>query len=445
MNTSLEKYMGLKMISVNGMLVSDICGNNCIFCSNYSNPEEIHTYKIGNRNIKDLINEIDLIPNSVKYLSIGETAYNTTEGEILIYPHLKELVSALKTKRPDIKLNICTSGSHLTIEKIDFIINNKISLIFSLHSINIKERARLMNCSEERAATAINGIKELINKKADFEAVRLVPTEDTADQDIYETLKFLIENNIPQIEIFAASYSKNKVQYNVQRIKKECQRFSKILDNLYDIRNKHFSKVVICPFMQYKKNIYLECVKLNSYAEKIGLKAGDIINSINNKKINTNEEFYNNINKIPCIININNNQNIIIEKDILSDIFLNQATENIYFSKIQNLLKRNQSHILIMVGEASAEILLDLFQKFNLKPNYQIVKNEVFGGSLCGNGLLTVKDLLKNIKDYREKNPNKNITQIIIPKDIFKFGTIDVLGEDIKKLKLEACVDIILV
>lgn len=451
----IKKYTSMRMALWGNLLTSDVCGNNCLFCSNKHNPEAVRTVKVGKRKLEDLLDEINFFPTNIDTIHLGETNFNTTEGEIIEYPYFKELILEIKKKRPNTNLSITSSGNSLTEDIIQFLKEYNIALILSIHSLNPEIRAKLTGNTLERAQIAINSLELCFKYNIKLETVRLVPMSFVPDEDIYNTLKYLIEHDVEQINIWVASFSKFAQGENVEYLHKECQRISKIINSLNNISQEHFTEIVLLPFPENLTKNIITNVKPNSYAFQIGLRNNDEVISINDilivngshiNKILKNNNF---IDKI--LIKRNNNfitlKNIngpLVEKNIITNAIIPfNIIEKIYFKVLED-----REHSLVICSEASAQNILESLKRMGLFDNYfhhTIAYNQTFGGSICVNGLLTIDDYLLALKKYREENPNSHITKIIISEDSFHSEEQDVTNRPLQDLRVEGCVDVILI
>ncbi|MBE6148181.1 MAG: DUF512 domain-containing protein [Firmicutes bacterium] len=455
-NEQIKKYISMRMALWGNLLTSDICGNKCLFCSNNHNPEEVNVIKVGNRKKEDLFDEIKFFPKNIKRIHMGETTFNTTEGDILEYPYFKELILEIKKQRPSAKIILTTGGNSLTDDVIYFLKENNISLIISIHSINPEIRAKITGNTLERANIAINGLKKCLQEKIKIEAIRLVPMAFMPNEDIYNTLKFLIENNIECVDIWVASFSKFAKKEEITNLKDECDRIAKIILTLKDIFKISKSNTIIrlYPFGDFNK---IQNVFSNSYAEDIGLQIGDEIIEINNTLIINGDHamnlLYNTIFIEKMIVKRDNT--FILLKNlngpmIAENIFINCIVEHGIIQDIYNNIKQDMTHSLVITSEASYPIIKQSLERMGLFENNNInlvcAKNESFGGNICVNGLITIEDYLKTLNKYREKHPNTHITKIIIACTGFRMGRErDVTGRSLQDLRTEGCVDVILV
>lgn len=451
----IKKYTSMRMALWGNLLTSDVCGNNCLFCSNKHNPEAVRTVKVGKRKLEDLLDEINFFPINIETIHLGETNFNTTEGEIIEYPYFKELILEIEKKRPNVNLSITSSGNSLTEDVIQFLKEHNIALILSIHSLNPEIRAKLTGNTLKRAQIAINSLELCFKYNIKLEIVRLVPMSFVPDEDIYNTLKYLIEHDVERIHIWVASFSKFAQGENVEYLHKECQRISKIINSLNNISQEHFTEIVLLPFPENLTKNIITNVRPNSYAFQIGLRNNDEVISINDILIvngsHIDEILINNnfINKI--LIKRNNNfitlKNIngpLIEKDIITNAIIPfNIIEKIYFKVLED-----REHSLVICSEASVQNILESLKRMNLFDNYfhhTIAYNQTFGGNICVNGLLTIDDYLLALKKYREENPNSHITKIIISEDSFISGERDVTSRPLQDLRVEGCVDVILI
>ena len=187
MNTDMKKYISMRMAIDGSLLTSDKCGNKCVFCSNKLNPESVHTLKVGNRSLDELLDEIKFFPPNLNFFRVGETTLNTTEGDLIEYPYYKELLTAIRNKYPHAEMRLTTGANGLTEEVIAFLKSINITITISLHSMNPEMRAKLTGNTLKRANIAINSIDLCLKYKLPIYAIRLVPMPFVPDEDIYNT------------------------------------------------------------------------------------------------------------------------------------------------------------------------------------------------------------------------------------------------------------------
>ena len=454
-NTDIKKYTSMRMALRGNLLTSDICGNHCVFCSNKLNPPEVHTVKVGKRDINDLIQEIDFIPKNSNHIHLGETNFNTTEGEIIEYPQFKELILAIKEKRPNISITITSSGNSLTEDMILFLKQHNINLVLSIHSLNPEIRAKLTGNTLKRAQIAIDSLDLCFKHGIELECVRLVPMPFVPDEDIYNTLKYLVEHDVRLIHIWVASFSKFAEDKTVKGLYQECARIAKVIKKLDPITREHFSSIELDPFPGDECKNLIKNVRPNSYAADLGLKNNDEVIEINNELIINGPHILECLEKYEFIhtMIIKRGGQILIFKNfngkrVLQNIIINMFIPMPDFHHICHSIKEDRSHTLIITSEASYPTLIYSLNRAGFYQNECHVtysKNETFGGSICVNGLITIDDYLKTLNKYREEHPEAHITKIAVARASFCSGEIDVTGRPLQELKFLGCVDVILV
>lgn len=454
-NENIKKYTSMRMALWGNLLTSDICGNKCLFCSNKHNPEAVRTVRVGNRKLEDLLEEINFFPINIDHIHLGETNFNTTEGEIIEYPYFKELILAIKKAKPQVSIEITSSGNSLTEDMIKFLKEQNIALTLSIHSLNPEIRAKLTGNTLKRAQIAIDSLKLCFKYNIKLETVRLVPMSFVPDDDIYNTLKYLIEHDVKEVHIWVASFSKFAQGEDVEHLYRECARISKVIDSLYEIAKNHFTVINLHPFPSDMKKNVIRNVKPYSYPANIGLQNGDEVIDINNNLVVSGDhiEFLLKNNDFIFNLTIKRNNNFLIFKNlngplIASNIYINNIIPFEAIDKIFEKVLEDRKHTLVISSEASYETLKYSLERKGLFTNdFHIIcaKNETFGGNICVNGLLTIDDYLIALNEYRMKNPKIHITKIIIARDSFCSGERDVTSRPLQDLRVEGCVDVILI
>lgn len=454
-NTDIKKYMSMRMALRNNLLTSDICGNKCVFCSNKLNPDEVHTVKVGKRDINDLIEEIDFFPINIAHVHLGETNFNTTEGEIIEYPYFRELILKIKEKRPNATISITSSGNSLTEDVILFLKEHNINLVLSIHSLNPEIRAKLTGNTLKRAQIAIDSLDLCFKHNIHLDCVRLVPMPFVPDEDIYNTLKYLVEHDVELIHIWVASFSKFAEDKTVEGLYQECARIAKVINSLNDITAQHFSRIELDPFPGDECKNMIKNVKPYSYAADLGLKNNDEVIEINDELIINGPHITECLTKHDFIYKmiIKRNNQILIFKNfdgqqVAQNIVINMFIPMRDFHQICDVIKEDRSHTLIITSEASYPTLIYSLNRAGFYQNechVTYAKNETFGGSICVNGLITIDDYLKALKQYREAHPETHITKIAVAQASFCSGEIDVTSRPLQELKFLGCVDVILI
>lgn len=453
MNTDMKKYISMRMALEGSLLTSDKCGNRCVFCSNKLNPESVHTLKVENRALDELLDEINFFPSNLDFFRLGETTLNTTEGDLIEYPYYKELLTEIRKRYPNAEMRLTTSANCLTEDVIKFLKSINIVITISLHSLNPQMRAKLTGNTLERAKIAINSIDLCLKYQLPIFAIRIVPMPFVTNEDLYNTIAQLIQKGVEKIEIGIASFSKFAKKENVENCYNECERIFSIVEQINQDFQDEFYDIKVFPFYRNKYNAEIEKVRKNSYVYKIGLRNKDKVLKINNQIVVNGGHFQDLIadHIIQNILIERNNENIYIDNinpQLIqeTDIITNCIIDGDIIFKIAEQIQKDVNHVLLLSSEATYDIIQNDLKKLGINKYYQYcVKNEEFGGNICINGLLTIKDYLKAIQDFRKQNPQVIITKVLVARDAFRLGDADLTNEPLKTLRLKANVQVILI
>jgi MoaA/NifB/PqqE/SkfB family radical SAM enzyme len=230
----------LENMAINGhnqLQITSACDAKCAYCSNESNAFETLLTKF--RDIK----EIEKVLYATNYID-GPIVLNESlpgrisEGEALIHPKFFDILGLIRRKFNN-PIAITTSGSRLTpenIEKISHYLPFEVTM--SLPSINKEYWTKLFKLKDRHYDNAINSF-ELMRKHGISVGVNMTPMPSYVGyEDIENTIKFVAQNNIKRIYIFAPGYTKYTPPDMVEKMiydKEEMSKFFVDMSIKYDI------------------------------------------------------------------------------------------------------------------------------------------------------------------------------------------------------------------
>ena len=227
----------------NGQLqITSACDAKCFYCSNDQNDFETARTKFRD------INEIEKILWAMPHEFGGGFVLNESlpgrisEGEATVHPKFIEIVELIRRKYHHNEISITTSGSRLTPELLEKISRYRpFKVTLSIPSVNEKywnEIYKLKPINYQNAMNSISIMKRLgINI-----GVHMVPMPSYVGyDDIENTIKFIAQNGLKHIIVFAPGYTRYTDVNQIEKMKYDKQELSDFLEN-----------------MSYKYNIYVD-------------------------------------------------------------------------------------------------------------------------------------------------------------------------------------------
>lgn len=436
-------------IEANILPVTSKCDAKCVFCSHHNNPAGICALSIGTYPMDSILETIPYLdPNQV--ITMGESASNIIEGEPLIHPQFKEIITEVRKRFPFTPISVTTNGHHLDPDMIDFLNkNDPIMLNVSLNSASVKGRAILMQDSEEQARRTIAGIELLNNKNILYFASLVAMPNLVGWDDIRNTVEFLDKNNARIVRLFVPGFSNN---VNAGRFPDP----EKIEGQLKDFMNE-ISPSVKCPILLEPSIVSdltpeISGVIYESPPWHAGLRRGDVVLSVNGQTPRCRDEaweFMQRKGQISAVVRKNGlikniewknpgegDPGVITEHDF--DI--NRAEH------IKALIHSAGCRVLALCSEAGMRVLHEiLYGLLNIPPSraeIHAVKNRTFGGSIKAAGLLTISDYIAAYEEFNKLHNRPGA--ILLPSESFNSLGYDLTGFHYEELRRHTGVPVLL-
>lgn len=215
--------------------ITSACDARCSFCSNDQNSFE--TARARFRDIKEIEKMLFAMPQHNDPIILNESLPGRlSEGEATIHPKFIEILGLIRQNFRNV-IATTTSGSRLTPELIEKMAQfNPIEVTLSVPSANEKYWTEIFKLKSRHFENAMNSIL-LMQKYGISVKVNMTPMPaHVGYNDLENTIKFLANNNIKHIFIYAPGYTKYtpaEALGNMLYDKEEMSNF------LYEMSHKH--------------------------------------------------------------------------------------------------------------------------------------------------------------------------------------------------------------
>ncbi|MDD2717465.1 MAG: radical SAM protein [Candidatus Wallbacteria bacterium] len=362
----------------NTVPITSRCQADCFFCSNKFNPPGVSVYSFDFT--VEILKQYFQLLSSDSPIIIGESATRICEGEPLLHPDLKKILSSLRELYPETPIKLTTNGVLLDRDWLDFFIKIKpFELTVSVNSIG--RHYEFMKCE---LLLPLPFITEFLSSNSVPLNISLVYFRQ------FET------------DLFRDLESLKKLPAQLWRILKPGR--SKLADFNADWPEKSFYKK-LDPFRE-DRLILLEPPELSDLeARVLGftrvfksglLKAGDVILEVSGIPVKSRYEAFLTLTSLkdPTIRFQRNGQlyemTIRKERKEKSGLVFEHDIHPDDWNSVSGILASN---FRIVSAPLPASFLKSIFpEKRELIIS---CPNTVFGGNICVAGLMTLQDLTK--------------------------------------------------
>lgn len=431
-----KEYIINTVFKTNVLPIISECNTSCIFCSHKQNPAGIEVFRMPKMELEDFSEIINFLTPRKKIV-IGESATRIMEGEPLLYKDFIGVLKLVRQKYKDTVIQVTTNGILLDGDIVDKMVGlERIELNVSINCINAEKRKRLLGLKDP------GGVKDrirLLEGRLKFSGSCVFVPEILDENDIVEMAAFLDASGADNMRLFLPGYTeKTDKGASLESI------YLRLQNLLEKIKAKYAMPIIIEPSFMSDLACRIEGVIKGSEADKAGIKEGDIISAVNGEGVSTRVELFNRvyqqINPVLTVYRQNGLQEIQIRKSKNCSpgfIVLHDIDPGIV-EDIKAVVSRYRSeNVLFLTSEMAFNIFLKLFGVHTLPFRYDIInaRNRFFGGTIKCAGLLTVEDIIGEIKDYLEYNEKPDL--ILLPPVMFDFKMRDLSGRSMKEIEKE--------
>ncbi|MFZ5650211.1 MAG: DUF512 domain-containing protein [Bacillota bacterium] len=416
--------------------VISTCNVRCKFCSHGQNPPGVKSFNMPPIPM-ELVNEALSLMDPRKPVVIGESVSRLMEGEPFLHFRIKEILALIREKMPYARLKITTNGSFLDRETVNFLAGlGNVEVLLSLNSADVTARRYLMD--DPRAGIAVKSAILLGEYRVSYHGSIVAMPHLTGWDDLTGTIKFFDRFGAETVRVFMPGYTAAappQMRFPV-RLMEQLNSF------IGGIRWEVGVPVTLEPPLIEDLKARVTGVVAGSPAFRAGIAPGDVIVSVDGKTVFSRVDAFKAVlaGKNPGL-EISGQQGkkfISIIKDrnessgLVMDFDIDPATPE---SVIRAVKRRRAAEAVLLTSELGYPAVKVGMEKIAAGGPGVLpvaVKNRFFGGSIGCAGLLTVRDMMEVVKEYRDK-----ADLIIIPGIAFDCRGRDITGRSYFELKLE--------
>ncbi|SDL85012.1 DUF512 domain-containing protein [Halarsenatibacter silvermanii] len=425
------------------------CPLDCYFCSHKFQPSEVKTLSPGHIDRDRILDLSEFLDGSHRII-IGESASRIEEGEPFCHPGWREVIAHLRSKFPKTPINITTSGVLLKREDIEYLARMRpLKLCISLNFISSDLRADYLRDGGFRSIEAVLHDLNQINLPCTGSLVALPKLAGW--KELKRSLEIMDRTScIQHVRIFRPGYTSRIKSDKAEKLDFKPESFMKKLESW---RGEFTTPIIFEPRPVYDLQARIVGVKFDSPAATIGLKRGDIIESVaENQPFSRVEAFSllkNHLRRQETFeLEIKRNvhgENEILQKkvkpgevnpdsfqyeEVGPGVIMARDISPAYFCEIKRYSRENSLHLLITAPAAKTRIRLlknKLNEETGESTDYKMmtVRPQFFGGNIEAAGLLVISDVLKNKEKICRFSPDS----IFLSDSMFDHRGEDLLGE----------------
>jgi len=444
---SVQRYNILPLTSV--------CSQACIFCSHYFNPPEVESFKPGHLP-EDMVNDLLDYLDSERPVVIGESSTRIEEGEPLLHPRWREILSEVRQRYPETLIKITTSGVLLNQEKISWLEKLKpLRLCISVNLLEPELRRRYLGDSEPEKFPGI--LEELAESGLELEGSLVMLPGITGFQEIARTLDFLDElDNFKLVRLFKPGYT----DYAPKKLQEMLKADSSSLESFIAELNSRLDIPLIYESVDITDLIpEVTGVIKDSPAEAAGIRAGDVLQKIDGdepfSRVDAFQRFQDLLQqKSPFAVSLKREKREIeievtaaqTEDDCLTGsgsdycgLVMSYDFSPGHFQALKSRIAGAEAErILLVTARGAAGRFGPVLERLRVSTQSELmlaaVRPDYFGGSIDCAGLLVVRDIIGEVKKARQEfEPGL----VILPELPFDKRGRDLLGERVTEIEEE--------
>ncbi|PKM82280.1 MAG: DUF512 domain-containing protein [Firmicutes bacterium HGW-Firmicutes-13] len=443
MGSNLPSLIFSAIQQENILPVTSRCNLNCVFCSHKQNPPGIKVYRLPERKLSEIKESFKYLSGSRKII-IGESATRIIEGEPFCYAGINEILKELRLFFPETPIQITTNGTLLSKDTVKFLKKlEPLELIISLNILNMEKRREFLG--DKSARRIREAVEELSAAGLSFHGSVVAMPHLLGWEELEKTLTFLKEKSAKSLRVFLPGFTglaSPSLNFDLSLWKELCSFVSRL--------KKSFEvPLLLEPPLLNDLAANIEGILEGTPAEETGLKAGDVIISVDGKQVRSRIEAFDLTKgkKDPPVelYRCGSNLNLILKKGKgeLPGFVVYRDMDPFQMDKFFKTAQRYKNlKVLVLTSVLGFAFIRNLTEKIPGNSNLTVkaVPNNFFGGSIMSAGLLVTGDFIKVIQELQSR-PDL----IVIPEIPFDFKGEDLLGNSYLEIQGKTGFPVVLV
>jgi len=406
--------------------VTSVCNVACIFCSNHQNPADVEIVRIPHRTLAQIAETLTyLIPQGK--IIIGESASRINEGEPFCHPEIREILTMVRNRFPDVLIQVTTNGSRIDDSMVRFIQTiMPVEIYLSLNSADPEWRSRLM--ADPDPMQSIQAPVKLSQATIPYHGSLVAMPHITGYDDIRKTIAMLDRHQAKTIRVFYPGFTKASGRPPFSH--------TTLMTWLDGIAND-FS-VPILPEPPFIQDLVprIEGVLPDSPAARCGLRRGDVILQVAGIDGWSRVDVFRRIRDLadPDLVISRNQMKVTLRMEkkqgALSGLVMHYDLDPERILDALHVIHRHRAQQVLIISSTLAwRMVCAGFQKespADLKWRVQPAENRFFGGTIKAAGLLLVNDYLQVIAQTISAGECPDL--ILIPEESFDPWGRDLIG-----------------
>ncbi|MGB9866395.1 MAG: DUF512 domain-containing protein [Bacillota bacterium] len=388
--------------------LTSTCNLSCEFCSNRFNPPGVEVFRIPPRPLREIEATLEWLPPRGKIV-IGESATRIIEGEPTTHPQFIEVVSLLRTKFPQCKIQITTNGlllSKATVERLSEM--GGISFVISLNFRGQAARKQLLG---DNTRGPIEALEQLRAHQLQFDGSVVAMPHLTGWDEVEESIACLLELGARTVRVMEPGFTRltpaelqpaDPVEAR-ERLREVCDRASRTWKRA----------VLLEPPCLPSLEAVVEGTLPGSPAEAAGVQRGDVVLAVDGQTVlSRNHAFQLCVQSRNPVLMLRRESHtlevtLVKRQDEESGLVL---YDDVSYQNLAALAQHLERHCRVVVvtstlAQFCVAQMVQLSARIAGSPPVQLevlpVRNRFFGGSIRCAGLLTVCDIMEELEDRR--------------------------------------------
>lgn len=397
--------------------LTSVCDLHCVFCSHGGNPS-------GVRAERRPALALDRLPNLLPFLreapriTIGQSATRINEGEPLLHPNWREILTTLRRSFPQKPIGLTTSGSRLYREDLAFLRElGGIELHLSLQSLD--NRRVLLGCSRSGRE-----ILELVAGSGLPFTGSLVGVAAAGAEDLAVTVWALAAAGASAVHLYRPGFTDRTPLADRPPPGWE----ERLAEMAAELHRQLPTPLLFEPRPLGDLRVALEGVRPKGPAAGAGLHVGDEIMTIDDRPVFSRTEAFFDLRRLgsprlrlrrgPSHLEIT----LIKAAGSEPGVILRDDLTRREADRLLGWLASDPCGSLVLSSPLASPMLRDLLRREGLPPEQVVtVRSRLFGGNIETAGLLTVTDFVAALHGRRPR-------QLLLPRSPFDERGRDLIG-----------------